>query len=138
MDAQLLGLASIGLRFVHIASAIVLLGGLFYARVMLLPESVQDRALALRFRPWLIGSALGLLISGLYTYMTRIGHVVPSYHMWAGIKILFALHVLAVALLLARGGMDEARKARLMKGAVASGFVVVLLGGYLRWLAAQV
>lgn len=137
MNPQVTEALALVLRFLHVGSAIVLLGGFFYARVMLLPEAAQARTLALRFRPWMVGAALAIVVSGLYQYVARMGHAPAGYHMWAGIKILVALHVLAVALLLARGAMDEARQARLLRGAVVSGFVVVLLGAYLRWLAGQ-
>jgi hypothetical protein len=38
------------------------------------------------------------------------------------------LHVIAVSLLLSREGLNEAKRARMARGAVISGWIVVLLG----------
>jgi hypothetical protein len=87
MDAAL----PIAMRWVHIASAIVLLGGMFYARVV-----VGD--LAAGFKPigyWAIG---GILASGIYNFLSK-NSPPPNYQLWLGIKVLLALHVFAVMIL---------------------------------------
>jgi hypothetical protein len=116
MDAAL----AIGMRWVHIASVIVLLGGMFYARVV-----VGD--LAPGFKPgayWAIG---GILASGIYNFLSK-NSVPPNYQVWLGIKVLLALHVFAVAILY-RG------KKRSLTGIVISGGLILAISEYLRWIS---
>jgi hypothetical protein len=58
-------------------------------------------------------------------------HAPRGWHILIGIKILLGLHVIAVALLVGREGVDEAKRARMARGAVISGWIVVLLGAVL-------
>jgi hypothetical protein len=116
MDAAL----AIGMRWVHIASVIVLLGGMFYARVV-----VGD--LALGFKPvayWAIG---GILASGIYNFLSK-NSIPPNYQVWLGIKVLLALHVFAVTILY-RG------KKRSLTGVVISGGLILVISEYLRWIS---
>ena len=116
MDATL----AIGVRWVHIASVIVLLGGMFYARVV-----VGD--LAAGFKPigyWAIG---GILASGIYNFLSK-NSVPPNYQLWLGIKVLLALHVFA-ATILYRG------KKRSLTGVVVSGGLILIISEYLRWIS---
>src|SRR5579872_7335047 len=106
MDAAL----AIGMRWVHIASVIVLLGGMFYARVVV-------GELAPGFKPvayWAIG---GILASGIYNFVSK-NSVPPNYQLWLGIKVLLALHVFA-ATILYRG------KKRSLTGVVISGALIL-------------
>ncbi len=132
------------MRWAHIASAAVLLGGLIYARMVAAPalaeSSPEERAEALgrlggRFRPLVYAAIAGLVVSGLYTLLLHRGHT-PYYHAWFGMKVLLALHVFAAAVLAVRSarapGEDEARKLRRMSGAILSGMVVILIAAYLR------
>jgi len=135
MDPTLALVLGVLTRFLHIASVVTLVGGIFYARVVLLPELPQSKALADRFRPWLVATSLTLLATGFYNFFMKASLVPRSYHMWFGIKFLFALHIIAVALLLTRPGMAEMKKANLMKGMVVSGLIVIWISAYLRWLA---
>jgi hypothetical protein len=116
MDAVL----PIAMRWVHIASVIVLLGGVFYARVV-----VDD--LAPGFKPvayWAIG---GILVSGIYNFVSK-NSVSTNYQLWLGIKVLLALHVFAVTILY-RG------KKRLLTGIVISGGLILTISEYLRWIS---
>jgi hypothetical protein len=116
MDAAL----AIGMRWVHIASVIVLLGGMFYARVV-----VGD--LAPGFKPvayWAIG---GILASGIYNFVSK-NSVPANYQLWLGIKVLLALHVFA-ATILYRG------KKRSLTGVVISGALILTISEYLRWIS---
>ena len=63
-------------------------------------EALDDRAAA-AFRPIVFAAIEGLLISGLLQPADKPGHR-PVYHMLFGIKMLLALHVFAVAILIAR------------------------------------
>ena len=115
MDAIL----PIGMRWLHLASVIVLLGGIFYARV-----AVGD--LAQGFKPVAYAAIGGILVSGLYIFLSK-GHVSSDYQMWFGIKVLLALHVFAVTIVY-KG------KKRALTGALISGGLIVAIAGYLRWM----
>jgi hypothetical protein len=114
MDA----IVPIAMRWLHLVSVIVLLGGIFYARF-----AVGD--LAAGFKPVAYAAIGGILASGLYIFLSK-GHVSSNYQMWFGIKMLLALHVFAVVLLY-RG------KKRMLTGAVITGGLIVAIAGYLRW-----
>jgi hypothetical protein len=108
----------LAMRWLHIASVVVLLGGVFYARVV-----VGD--MAAKFKPVAYAAMAGILLSGLYNFLTKSSYP-PHYHMWFGIKMLFVLHVFAVTIVY-RG------KPRLLTGAVIAGAVIVGISEYLRW-----
>ena len=112
------------MRFAHIGGAIVVLGGLFRAQISGL--SAVDS-----YRKWLTAGAVVLVLSGAWQFMLRMHNAPKGWHAGIGLKILLALHVVAVSLLLGRDGMDEAKRARLARGAVISGWVVVLVGAFL-------
>jgi hypothetical protein len=107
-------------RWLHIASVVVLLGGVFYARV-----AVGEMAMS--FRPLAYTAIGGLLVSGLFNFLTKPLYP-PHYHMWFGIKMLLVLHVFA-ATLLYRG------KRRTLTGIVLVGAVILGLSAYLRWIS---
>jgi len=116
MDAIL----PIAMRWLHIASAVVLLGGVFYARV-----AIGD--LAMSFKPmayWAIG---GILISGLYNFLSK-SSTSLHYQVWLGIKVLLALHVFS-ALIVYKG------KRRLLTGILISGAAILAIAAYLRWMS---
>ncbi len=81
MDAVL----SVGMRWLHIASIVVLLGGVFYARF-----AVGD--LAKGFKPMAYMAIGGILISGTFNFLSKQAFP-PHYQMWFGIKILLVLHI---------------------------------------------
>ena len=112
------------MRFAHIGGAIIVLGGLFRAQISGL--SAVDS-----YRKWLTAGAILLVLSGGWQFMLRMHDAPKGWHAGIGIKILLALHVIAVSLMLGREGMDEAKRARLARGAVISGWVVVLVGAFL-------
>ena len=112
------------LIFAHIAGAIVVLGGLFRAQISGL-YAVD------RYQKWLTTGALVLVLSGAWQFMLRLHDAPKGWHAVAGIKILLALHVVVVSLLLGRAGMDDAKRTRLGRGAVISGWIVVLMGAFL-------
>jgi hypothetical protein len=116
MDAIL----PIALRWLHLASVIVLLGGIFYARV-----AVGDMVPG--FKPVAYAAIGGILVSGLYIFLSK-GRLSSDYQMWFGIKMLLAFHVFAVTILY-KG------KKRLLTGAVITGGLIVAIAGYLRWMS---
>ncbi|MFL6416684.1 MAG: hypothetical protein ACJ74Y_13560 [Bryobacteraceae bacterium] len=136
-------------RFVHISSAILLLGGAFYARQVLVPvmsflPSGQVEAVALtsqsRFRTTLWSLLVLIVLSGLYNFTTYSGPKHTStYQMWFGIKMLLVLHVLATAVLWGTtpysGEASIGKSNRRLRGMVISGFLIVLISAYLRSLS---
>jgi hypothetical protein len=112
------------LRWAHIAGAITVLGGLFRAHISGLHS-------ADKYRGWLTAGALALVVSGGWQFVQKMSTAPRGWHIWIGIKILLGLHVIAVSLLLGRGGLDEAKRARMARGAVISGWIVVLIGAIL-------
>lgn len=131
------------MRWIHIASGIVLLGGFAFARLALAPalavtSDAQTRALADRvaghFRPILITVVVTIAGSGLYNYLTK-GNYPPHYHMWMGIKLLLVLHVLAASLLWASPEADETKRRRRATGILISGVIIIMISGWLRWIS---
>jgi uncharacterized membrane protein len=129
---------NIVMRWLHISSAVTLIGGTLYARLVLAPrlQAVSsetrdslDSAAAAGFRPLVFAAIGGLLISGLYNVFSNPGHT-ARYHMMLGIKILLALHVFAVSILSAQP--KNPRRTRLMSGALISGLAIILISAYLR------
>ena len=126
------------MRWLHLSSMATLLGGILYWRLVLTPASealppetrqtLGDKAASI-FSPIVFASIAGLLISGIFKYLTSPGHQ-PIYHMIFGIKMLLALHVFAVAILIARPG--NPRRTRMLTGTMISGLVIVLLSAWLR------
>ena len=110
----------IAMRWLHLVSVIVLLGGVFYARFV-----IGD--LAAGFKPVAYGAIGGILVSGVYNYLSKTSYP-PHYQVWLGIKILLALHIFAVVLLY-RG------KTRLLTGVVITGIMIVAISGVLRWIS---
>jgi uncharacterized membrane protein len=126
------------MRWLHIAAAALLVGGLLYGRLVLkatretlapdVAEKLGDSAAAL-FRPRVIACVLALLLSGVYNILTSPGHH-QWYQIWLGIKLLLALHVFAAGFLATRPG--NPRRSRMMAGAGLSGLIVILIADYLK------
>jgi len=129
------------MRWIHIASAVILLGGFAFARLVLAPALAQagetaalaDR-IAARFRPILVTVVFTIAGSGLYNYLTKENYP-PHYHMWMGIKLLVVLHVLAASLLYATAPANEAKRRRQATGIVISGIIIIMISGWLRYLS---
>ena len=143
MDPITIAVLGIAMRWTHILSIIVVLGGLAYARVVLVPalavlpaEKRSELAAAAnsRFRPWVRFAIFLLVVSGLYSLVMK-ANIPPGYHMWFGIKMLLALHIIAVSFLLTSASVTQERRNRMTTGVIISGAVVVLLAAYLRFLS---
>lgn len=131
------------MRWAHIASAVALVGGFAFARLVVAPalagtpddERLESwRALIARFTPLIYAGVAGLVVSGVYAMLKRPGHT-PLYHSLLGIKLLLALHVFAAAFLVARavaGKLESAQLERRMTGIVISGFTILLIAAFLR------
>jgi hypothetical protein len=121
-------------RFVHIGSAVVLLGGIFYAWNLSKSGKLSGNP-ADGFQPSMLISVLLLLATGLYQLMIRMGGGVPKfYHMIFGIKFLLFLHIAAVSIILVKPQTTPEKRARLLTGLAFSGIGVLLLGTALRSL----
>ena len=117
---------AIAMRWLHLASVIVLLGGIFYARVV-------ARDLARGFKPVAYGAIGAILVSGLYDFLSKTA-TSRNYQVWFAIKVLLALHVFA-AVVLYRETAPEKKKTRSLTGMVISGGLIVAIAGYLRWIS---
>ena len=123
MDAAL----PLAMRWLHIASVVILLGGVFYARFV-------EGVMSARFKPWGYAAIGGILISGTYNFLSK-STFPPHYHAWFGIKVLLALHVFGIV---AMYNPERHRmKPRLLTGVAISGALILACSAYLRWLGLQ-
>jgi uncharacterized membrane protein len=136
-------------RFIHISSAIVLLGGIVYARQVLvptlnaLPEDVRLEAAGRaqrKYRSTLFSLLVLIVGSGFYNLLGGPKHTY-AYQMWFGIKMLLVAHIFSAAILWVTSPYGDVRvaaksKHRLVSVAI-SGLIVVLISAYLRSLTQQ-
>jgi hypothetical protein len=138
-------------RFLHVGSVIVFLGGVAYARLVLLPvlnvlpQDLRMQAAAgaqLRYRTTLYGLLATIVLSGLYNFLAYAGpkHG-QTYQVWFGVKMLLVAHILASAVLWATSPYGDVAvgvksKRRLVSIAI-SGLLAVLISAYLRSLTLQ-
>jgi hypothetical protein len=115
------------LRWLHIASVVILIGGVFYARYF-------AKQLVPQFRGWAIGAMVVLIGSGLYTLLTK-SSIPDGYHAFFGVKMLLVLHIFVVGLLITTPAVDEPKRLRMMTGIVYSGLAVLLISSWLRWIS---
>ena len=123
MDAAL----PLAMRWLHIASVVILLGGVFYARFV-------AGVMSARFKPWGYAAIGGILISGTYNFLSK-STFPPHYHAWFGIKVLLALHVFAIVVMY--NPERHKMKPRLLTGVAISGALILACSAYLRWLGLQ-
>ena len=123
MDAAL----PLAMRWLHIASVVILLGGVFYARFV-------EGVMSARFKPWAYAAIGGILISGTYNFLSK-STFPPHYHAWFGIKVLLALHVFAIVVMY--NPERHKMKPRLLTGAAITGALILACSAYLRWLGLQ-
>src|SRR3989442_15593127 len=119
------------MRWLHISSVAVIIGGVLYARLIVLPEAGDKLAesLAARFRKLVFTAIAALLVSGIYNIVITPGHT-RLYHIWLGIKLLLVSHIFAVMVLIVRPQCP--RRTRLMGGVVIAGLIVILISAHLR------
>jgi uncharacterized membrane protein len=128
------------MRWLHITSVVVLVGGVLYARLVVapavgaLPAAEQDTlgdAMAARFRSLLYLTVLFLLATGIYNLFLNLGRG-PLYQALLGIKMLLALHVFAVGFLIVKP--KNPKRARQLTGIMISGVVIIAISAVLRQL----
>ncbi len=128
------------MRWLHITSVVVLIGGVLYARLVVapaiasLPAAEQDtlgHAMAARFRAVLYLAVLFLVATGIYNVILNLGRG-PLYQTLLGIKILLALHVFAAGILIVKP--DNPKRTRQLTGVIISGVIVIAISAVLRQL----
>ncbi len=132
------------MRVLHILSAIILVGGLFYTKTILVSAGADPFAGQRQvWARWVGLASLFLLVSGLVNFMNIMslakaaGTPLPStYHMLFGIKFLLGLFVMFLAAILS-GRTTLAEKFRQKMGkwlgiAWASSLAIVVIGAILR------
>lgn len=134
---------AICIRWIHISSVVALIGGFLFARVALAPvlrglpaaerRTAGTRAVA-SFRPVIYTVLVTILGSGIYNYVAGLPHR-AVYQAWFGLKLLFVLHIFAVAILYAKRDVDESKRERWTAGIVVSGLIVIGISAYLRWIS---
>lgn len=75
-----------------------------------------------------------IVLSGLYNFLVAAPKHTNTWQIWFGIKMLLVLHVLATAILWAISPYVPAKSDRRLLGIAISGFVIVFISAYLRWL----
>lgn len=136
-------------RFIHISSVIALVGGIVYARQVLvpvldsLPEDVRletaGRAQK-KYRSTLYTLLVLIVGSGLYNLLSGPKHT-HTYQVWFGIKMLLVAHIISAAILWVTSPYGDVTvagksKRRLISIAV-SALIVVFISAYLRSLTQQ-
>lgn len=104
------------LLYIHLGLAVLLFG------LILLNKVKAWRGVA-------VAASLLLLLTGAHNFMTRMAGAPQGWHAFIGIKMLLALHVIAVILLLARGATPE-KEARWRRSILITGTLVMLIGLY--------
>ena len=131
---------SVLMRWLHITSVVVLIGGILYGRLVVvpaiasLPATEQDTlgdAMAARFRSLLYLAVLFLLCSGVYNLFLNLGRG-ALYQALLGIKLLLALHVFAVGFLIVKPA--NPRRTRQLTGILISGVIIIAISAVLRQL----
>ena len=128
------------MRWLHISSVVVLVGGVLYARLVIVPalvslpaqeqETLGD-AMAARYRSLLYLAMLFLLGTGIYNFVMNLGRG-PLYQALLGIKLLLVLHVFAVGILIVKP--NNPKRARQMTGLLISGLIIIAISAVLRQL----
>ena len=126
MDLSLHSVLGVLMRWVHITSVVVLIGSAYYVKR-------TRSAFSPAFRSTIYLGIAAVVVSGLYNFLTKASYP-PHYHMWFGIKMLLALHVLA-ALAMAATRASSEKLERSLRILLISATAVILISNYLRWIS---
>lgn len=142
-------LSNLVFRFIHIFSVIMFLGGVIYARQVLvptlnsLPEDLRLQtasSIQKKYRATLFTLLVLIVASGFYNLIVAPKHTY-TYQIWFGIKILLVLHILSAAIIWGISPYGDVNvggkgKRRLLSIAI-SGIIVVFISAHLRSLTLQ-
>jgi hypothetical protein len=126
------------MRFLHFSSMAVLLGGVAYWRMVLIPSTLslteEERAElserdAAAFRPFVLAAVAGSVISGIFNVLLSPGHAL-THNLVLAVKLLLAAHVFASVLLAVRKGHPG--RPRTLTGVLVAGAVILALSAYLK------
>lgn len=135
-EMDFMDVLNVAMRFLHIASMAMLVGGLFFLWVGFgsVNGPVAARAAA-AYRPAFLTAAVIVLISGTYNFVHKMQTTALStaYHAVIGVKFLLVLHVLAAGYMATR--LENPRRRRQAAGAAITGFVILALSATLRRLS---
>ena len=133
-------------RFIHISSVIALLGGIVYARQVLvptlnsLPEDIRLDASSRaqkRYRNTLFTLLVLIVGSGFYNLLGGPKHSY-AYQIWFGVKMLLVAHIISASILWITspyGDVTVAGKSKhRLVSIVIAGLIVVFISAYLRSL----
>jgi uncharacterized membrane protein len=128
------------MRWLHITSAVVLIGGVLYARLVITPalrsfpnpeqETLGDD-MAARYRSLLLLAILFLAGTGIYNVFLNLSRG-ALYMALLGVKLLFVLHVFAVGILIVKP--KNPKRTRQMTGLAISGLIIIAISAVLRQL----
>ena len=126
------------MRLVHFSSMAVLLGGVAYWRMVLMPSTLALTADertelserdAAAFRPFVLAALAGLVLSGTFNIIAFPGHH-RTHNIVLAIKLLLASHVFASILLAVRKGHPG--RPRTLTSVLVSGVIILTLSAYLK------
>jgi hypothetical protein len=86
-----------------------------------------------KVKAWRLGvlaAALALVVTGAFNFMWRMAGAPGGWHAFIGIKLLLALHVIAMCVMIARGTAGAEKEQRWRKSALGSCALVVAIGLY--------
>ena len=124
--------------YLHFSSLAVLLGGVAYWRMVLMPSTLtlteEERTDlserdAAAFRPFVLAAVAGLAVSGTFNVLAFPGHHL-THNIVLAVKLLLAAHVFASVLLAVRKG--HSGRPRTLTGALVSGAIILALSAYLK------
>ncbi len=126
------------MRWMHIASVALLVGGAAFLRLIAWPalkgsEDAEELAnrFAAGFRPMVHGAIAGIVGSGVFMAMARPGRT-RFYWMLFGAKMLFAAYLFAAAFVMTRPAQANGRFFRRATDIVIPGLVSILIAELLR------
>jgi hypothetical protein len=90
-------------------------------------DALSSRA-AEAYRPLVIASVIGLVVSGIYQFYSSSGHSL-RHNILFGLKMALALHVFSVAVLIVQP--RNPRRVRMTAGVAISGVLIVLISALL-------
>jgi len=126
------------MRWMHVASMALLVGGAAFLRLIAFPalrNSPDADDLAARFaagfRPLVHGAIAGIIGSGAVMALTGSGHT-RYYWILFGAKMLFAAYLFAAAFVMTRPAPADGRFFRRASDIVIPGLVIILISELLR------